>query len=80
MRGGREAQGRGETCLHIADSPCSTAETNTTLQTIILQLKRTKTKTQWPEEPHLLSHAAGFLQVVLTSGLLYMPNHLHFPF
>ena len=56
MRGGREAQGRGETCLHIADSPCSTAETNTTLQTIILQLKRTKTKTQWPEEPHLLSH------------------------
>ena len=23
---------------------------------ITLQLKRTKTKTQWPEEPHLLFH------------------------
>ena len=30
-RGGREAQGEQDRCILIADSPCSTAETNTTL-------------------------------------------------
>ena len=30
-RGGREAQEGGDICIHIADSYCCTAETNTTL-------------------------------------------------
>ena len=30
--GGREAQEGGDTCTHVADSLCCTAETNTTLQ------------------------------------------------
>ena len=29
--GGREAQEGGDVCIHIADSLCSTAETNPTL-------------------------------------------------
>ena len=29
--GGREAQEGGDICIHIADSLCCTAETNTTL-------------------------------------------------
>ena len=36
--GGREAQGGGDTRILVADSWC-TAETNTTLKAIILQLK-----------------------------------------
>ena len=31
MEGGREAQGGGDTCIHIADSLCRTAETNKAL-------------------------------------------------
>ena len=31
MKSEREAQEGGETCIHIADSHCHTAETNTTL-------------------------------------------------
>ena len=31
-RGGRETQEGGDICIHIADSHCCTAETNTALQ------------------------------------------------
>ena len=37
--GGREVQEAGNTCTPMADSCCCTAETNTTLLKIILQLK-----------------------------------------
>ena len=37
--GGREAQKGGDKCIIIVDSRCCTAETNTTLFTIILPLK-----------------------------------------
>ena len=37
MRGGRKAQEGGDICIHIADSLCCRAETNTTFfKTIIL--------------------------------------------
>ena len=38
--GGREAQEGGNICIHLAESCCCAAETNTTYKSIILQLKK----------------------------------------
>ena len=38
--GGRKTQERGHICIHIANSCCYTAETNTNGKVIILQLKK----------------------------------------
>ena len=35
--GGREAQERGDICIHITDSRCCSTETNATSEAIILQ-------------------------------------------
>ena len=43
MGGRREAQEGQDMCIRVADLYCCAAETNTTLQSIILQLK----KLQW---------------------------------
>ena len=40
--GGRETQDRGHICIHIANSCCCTAETNTNGKVIILQFKKKK--------------------------------------
>ena len=42
--GGREAQGRGDTCVHIADSHCCTQKLAQHYKAIILQLKINKLK------------------------------------
>ena len=38
--GGREAHEGGDICIHLAESCCCAAETNTTYRAIILQLKK----------------------------------------
>ena len=40
--GGREAQKGRDTCIRIADSQCSTAETNTTLESNYTPIKKNK--------------------------------------
>ena len=40
MRGGWEAQEGGNICIHIADALCCTAETNTTLQSNYISIKK----------------------------------------
>ena len=41
-RGGREAEEGGGICMHMADSCCCTAETNTTLQSNYSPIKNKK--------------------------------------
>ena len=47
---GKEIQGRGDMYIHVADSLCCTAETNTTLQSTYTLITKIKNKTKRPRK------------------------------
>ena len=47
---GKEIQGKGDICIHVADSLCCTAETNTTLQSTYTLSTKIKNKTKRPRK------------------------------
>ena len=55
---GKEIQEKGYICIHVADSLCCTAETNTTLQSTYTSITKIKNKTKKdPERSFLIPTA-----------------------